>query len=178
MAPAHVSLAALKVDDMWRRVRTASECYLDAAGKHWRVWTREVVESYLERLRWSGSPSGRVVAGSASDNTGGSDTIQTYLRRSSAVPLSHHVHFAAVAQAKVLSFHQCTICRCSNFVQVVVDLSVKFVIESDKRNSASSSAYLTIPSCVVRFYHFNVYPFCSSFPTCPSLTRSFEFSTY
>jgi hypothetical protein len=55
MAPAHVGQAALKVDGMWRGVRTTSEFCLDAAGKRWRMWTHEVVELYLEKLGWSGS---------------------------------------------------------------------------------------------------------------------------
>jgi len=39
-----------------------------------------VVELYLERVRsCSSSPSGRVVSGSASDNAGGSNTIQVCL---------------------------------------------------------------------------------------------------
>ena len=86
--------------------------FLNAVGKRWRVWMREVIVLYLERLGRSGSPSGRVVSGSVSDNAGGSDcrVIQTYLCCSHAVPLSHRVHLAAMAQVEVRSFHQCRIC--------------------------------------------------------------------
>ena len=99
MAPAHVGQGALKADGKRRSPWTTSRFCLNAVGKRWRVWTREIIVLYLERLGWSGSPSRRVVSGSASDNAGGSDchAIQTYLCRSHAVPLSHRVHLAVVA---------------------------------------------------------------------------------